>query len=156
MLSKPVHPLLKKREIKGYSMKLWGDSMVDKNITGVWHGLYSYQAFRHPVYFVATLIDSGSYISGTTHESEVGEHGAPLTLFASVEGSRKDNAVSFSKSYDGESGWDHTVNYEGLLNADASEIEGQWTIGNKATGRFLMIRNRGVSESVVRKVYEKI
>jgi hypothetical protein len=137
---------------------LEGENMAknDLNLTGVWHGLYSYQAYRQPVYFVATLIDSGSFVSGTTHESEIGEHGAPLTLFASVEGSRSEYAVSFTKSYDGESGWDHSVTYTGMLNADATEIEGQWTIGNKASGRFLMIRNRGVTESVVRKIYEKI
>jgi hypothetical protein len=126
------------------------------SLTGVWHGLYSYQAFREPVYFVATLIDSGSFLCGTTHESEIGEMGAPLTLFASIEGARKDSGVIFTKTYDGAAGWDHAVGYEGLLNADASEIEGRWAIANMAAGRFLMIRNRGVTESVVRKVYEKI
>jgi hypothetical protein len=127
-----------------------------QSLTGVWHGLYSYQAYREPVYFVATLIDSGSYISGTTHESEIGERGAPLTLFASIEGSRQGTSVSFTKAYDGSGGWDHQVSYDGILNADGTEIEGKWTIGHKASGRFLMIRNRGVTESVVRGAYEKV
>jgi hypothetical protein len=127
----------------------------NENLTGVWHGLYSYEAYREPVYFVATLIDTGSVIAGTTHESEIGESGAPLTLFASIDGSRIGNAVIFTKAYDGSGGWDHSVSYVGTLNGDNSEIEGLWTIAAKASGRFLMIRNRGVTESVVRKAYEK-
>jgi hypothetical protein len=131
-----------------------------KNLTGVWHGLYSYQAYREPVYFVATLIDGGSFISGSTHESEIGETGAPLTLFASIDGSRSGNAIDFIKSYDGSAGWSHSVTYEGLLNADATEIEGTWVVvksetGAKASGKFLMIRSRGATETVVRHAFEK-
>ncbi len=126
-----------------------------ENLTGVWHGLYSYELYREPVYFVATLIDSGTFISGTTHESEVGETGAPLTLFATIEGTSAGGDVVFTKSYDGSGGWDHSVAYVGRLSADACEIEGRWTIGRKAEGRFLMIRNSGVTESVVREAFEK-
>ncbi|MFM9974790.1 MAG: hypothetical protein ACKVON_09515 [Beijerinckiaceae bacterium] len=129
---------------------------TSQNLTGVWHGLYSYEAFREPVYFVATLIDGGSFINGSTHESEVGEAGAPLTLFAMIDGSRQATEVSFTKAYDGSGGWDHIVLYEGSLNGDATEIEGRWHIGGKASGKFLMIRNRGVSESIVRQVFEKV
>jgi len=127
-----------------------------QNLTGVWHGLYSYDRFREPVYFVATLIDGGSFVSGSTHESEVGERGAPLTLFASIEGTTADSDVVFTKSYDGSGGWAHSVAYVGKLSADGCEIEGRWTIGRKAAGRFLMIRNAGVSESVVREAFEKV
>jgi hypothetical protein len=126
-----------------------------ENLTGVWHGLYSYVVHREPVYFVATLIDAGSSFSGTTHESEIGEEGAPLTLFASVEGSRSGKAVVFVKAYDGSSGWSHAVSYAGMITDDGTEIEGIWSIGNEATGRFLMIRNRGVSESTLRVAFEK-
>jgi hypothetical protein len=130
-----------------------------KNLTGVWHGLYSYQAYREPVYFVATLIDGGSFLSGSTHESEIGETGAPLTLFASIDGSRSGSSVDFIKSYDGSGGWSHSVSYGGQLNADATEIEGQWHVANsnagKASGKFLMIRSRGATETVVRHAFEK-
>ncbi len=121
------------------------------SLTGVWHGLYSYRIYREPVYFVATIIDGGSFISGGTHESEVGETGAPLTLFASIDGSKSGAAVSFTKTYDGAAGWDHAVAYDGTLNADRTEIEGTWSIGVEASGRFLMIRSRGVTEQVARK-----
>lgn len=126
------------------------------NLTGVWHGLYSYERFREPVYFVATLIDSGSFVSGTTHESEIGERGAPLTLFAAIEGASAEGDVDFTKTYDGSGGWAHSVAYDGRLSADGTEVEGRWTIGRQAAGRFLMIRNSGASESVLREAFEKV
>jgi hypothetical protein len=121
------------------------------SLTGVWHGLYSYAVYREPVYFVATLIDAGSFISGSTHESEIGEAGAPLTLFASIDGSKAGSLVSFIKNYDGSGGWDHSVAYEGALNGERTEIEGAWRIGVQATGKFLMIRARGATEQVARR-----
>ncbi|MGL4242261.1 MAG: hypothetical protein ACRCTI_14220 [Beijerinckiaceae bacterium] len=131
-------------------------AMPKDSLTGVWHGLYQYAVYREPVYFVATLIDAGSFISGTTHESEVGESGAPLTLFAAIEGSKSGVSVDFTKTYDGSGGWDHTVSYEGHLNADCSEIEGMWRIGVEAFGRFLMIRSRGATEEVARKRFVSV
>ena len=126
------------------------------SLTGIWHGLYSYAAFREPVYFVATLIDSGSFFSGSTHEQEVGETGAPLTLLAGIDGRRSDRSISFTTAYDGSGGWDHTVAYEGRLNADGTEIEGLWHIGSQANGRFLMISSRGATEAVARQRYTSV
>lgn len=128
----------------------------DNNLTGVWHGLYTYPTQHMPVYFVATLIDSGHHISGMTHESEIGAFGAPLTLHAAIAGARHAMTVSFTKSYDGSGGWDHSVAYEGSVNGEWTEIEGRWTIGIRAAGKFLMIRSRGVTESVVREAFEKV
>lgn len=128
------------------------------SLTGIWHGLYTYAAQPEPVYFVATLIQSGPLLSGTTHESEVGLAGSPLSLFAAIEGQVDADIIRFSKTYDGSEGWRHAVEYEGLLRDDRTEIEGFWVIrpgGDQlgATGRFLMIRSPGASESVVRKVF---
>ena len=128
----------------------------DDNLTGVWHGLYTYPGQHQPVYFVATLIDSGGQLSGMTHESEIGEFGAPLTLYAAISGARHKMSVSFIKSYDGSGGWDHRVAYEGTINSECTEIEGRWSIGIEATGKFLMIRSRGVTESVVREAFVKV
>jgi hypothetical protein len=125
-------------------------------LTGVWHGLYSYKAHAEPVYFVATLIQSGTHISGLTHESEIGKTGAPLVLYAGIEGARHGTSIQFTKSYDGSGGWDHSVAYDGILNGEATEIEGRWVIGQQASGKFLMIRTRGVSEAVVREAFEKV
>jgi hypothetical protein len=126
-----------------------------QNLTGVWQGLYSYPAFREPVYFVATLIQAGAMLSGAIQEAEVGETGAPLTLFAYVSGSKNESAVTFAKTYDGSAGWQHAVQYDGTINGDATEIEGRWEIQNDWSGRFLMIRSPGATESVARGIFEK-
>ncbi len=126
-----------------------------QSLTGVWQGLYSYPAFREPVYFVATLIQAGTMLSGSMQEAEVGRNGAPLKLFAYLSGSKVENAVMFSKNYDGGGGWDHAVHYEGMINGDATEIEGRWQIPNDWSGRFLMIRSPGATESMARKKFVK-
>jgi hypothetical protein len=125
------------------------------SLTGVWQGLYSYMAFREPVYFVATVIQSGTMLTGTVQEAEIGRNGAPLNLFAYISGAKVGNAVTFAKTYDGSGGWNHAVHYDGMLNGDASEVEGRWEIVNEGSGRFLMIRSPGATEAVARLIFEK-
>lgn len=133
-------------------------TLKSDNLTGVWHGLYSYVTAAAPVYFVATVVSGRGWISGTSHEAANELVGQALTLFASLEGSLDCRAVTFVKTYDGTGGWSHSVPYWGTLSPDATEIEGTWEINEPgymiATGRFLMIRSEGASESVVRKAYE--
>jgi hypothetical protein len=130
--------------------------MTKPSLTGVWHGLYTYPAaWAEPVYFVATLIASGAHLGGMTHEAVVGKRGAPLTISASLSGSGGGVSIFFDKTYDGSGGWNHTVRYDGALNADASEIEGIWTIPAVWSGRFLMMRSPGASEAVVRGAFAK-
>jgi hypothetical protein len=126
-----------------------------ERLTGVWHGLYTYAGEPEPVYFMATLIDAGTSLTGSTHESEIGEAGAPLTLYAGIDGSHQGASVVFTKTYDGSGGWHHAVAYDGVLSADRMEIEGRWTIAAKASGRFLMIRSSGASETVVRRAFAR-
>ncbi len=126
------------------------------SLTGIWHGLYSYPSFLQPVYFVATLIQHGQGFSGSIHEAVEGAAGAPLTVFASVDGSLSAPTLNFKKAYDGTGGWEHIVNYEGDLNADFNEIEGVWSIPASWSGRFLMIRGEGVTEQLARQIYENV
>jgi hypothetical protein len=130
---------------------------IDKrhDLTGVWHGLYSYPVQSSPVYFVATLISSGASLTGLTHEAVIGSRGAPLTVYAALDGSLTGHTVEFRKTYDGTGGWKHSLRYEGALNADATEIEGFWMLSNGMVGRFLMIRSAGMTEEAVRQVYER-
>jgi hypothetical protein len=130
------------------------------SLTGIWHGLYTYASQPEPVYFVATLIQSGSLLMGTTHESAEGRSGAPLTLFAGIDGRIDQDIVTFTKTYDGSHGWEHQVSYEGLLNPERTEIEGNWRITPSETqmgarGRFLMIRSSGASEAAVRRAFAR-
>jgi hypothetical protein len=110
-----------------------------QDLTGVWNGLYSYADGRS-VTFVATLIESGSTLSGSTHEPCVGADCPARTLFASLMGSRQGSSVMFRKTYENAGPRFGAVNYEGRLNGDASEIEGRWMIPGIWSGKFMMIR----------------
>jgi len=121
----------------------------EQNLTGVWHGLYSY-ADGVWVSFVATLIQSGSSLTGSTHEPSI--LGGGKTATATLAGSRQASAVAFVKTYDGAGPvYQNPVHYDGALNGDATEIEGRWTIRPILSGKFLMIRSAGKAEAVVRK-----
>ena len=126
-----------------------------QSLTGVWHGIYSYPIARAPVSFVATLIESGSAVTGTMHEPcAVG--GSPNdVLYATLLGSRRDSAVAFMKTYDGVNPHYGTVAYEGTLSRDGTEIEGRWIVPGNWSGKFLMVRSAGKAETVSRSVFER-
>jgi hypothetical protein len=117
-------------------------------LTGVWNGLYSYPDGRS-VAFVATLIQHGRALSGATNERCQRAPGG--TLFATLAGSREGGAVAFRKTYDGTVPGYGMVDYAGSLNAEATEIEGRWTIAGMWSGKFLMIRPHRKAESTARE-----
>ena len=113
------------------------------NLTGIWQGYYLYQDSGLPVPFVATLLESGRFVTGTTHEIASRGRAVGQTLYALVDGTRNGANLCFVKQYShsGEnSGYEMPVQYEGLLSADGSEVEGQWMIHAGLYGRFAMIR----------------
>jgi hypothetical protein len=111
------------------------------NLTGVWNGFFSYPRLLEPVTFTATLIETQSWVSGSTHEPcTVGKH-IGQTLYATLLGTRAGNAVTFTKTYDGTVRGYSAVNYEGSVGADGMEMEGRWTIRVTWSGRFLMVRS---------------
>jgi hypothetical protein len=124
------------------------------NLTGVWNGLYTYPDGRS-VAFVATLIESGGALSGTTHEPGVGAGVPSGTLYATLAGSRADNAVSFCKTYDGDLPQFRAVEYAGTLNGEATEIEGRWIIPSVWSGKFLMIRPDPDAARAERKIAQR-
>ncbi len=67
-----------------------------QNLTGIWNGLYAYRDGRS-ISFVATLIDGGSSLTGTSHEPD---SRSSVTLYAKLVGTHQDGAVTFTKSYD--------------------------------------------------------
>jgi hypothetical protein len=128
-----------------------------QNLTGVWHGLYTYPGDQGSVFFVATLIESGSSLSGSTYEPCAGADCPTGTLFALLSGSRNAGAVTFVKTYErGGHRFQHPITYAGSLNADATEIEGRWNISRSGSGKFLMIRSAGRAETVERKTVAKV
>jgi hypothetical protein len=118
------------------------------NLTGVWHGIYNYPPeYGQPEsHFVATLLETSGYLSGTIHEVMRFPEGGEAPANASLQGRNTDARVTFIKSYDGQGGQTHDVDYEGQLNSTFDEIEGKWTLFDEYgafSGPFLMIRNRG-------------
>ena len=105
-----------------------GSNLNTESLTGVWQGFFSYPRALGPVQFTATLIETGSWITGTTHEPcDIGEHQGE-TLYATLSGSRDGTSVTFDKTYDGSGGRTHTIHYEGMLSEDGIEVEGRWII----------------------------
>ena len=129
---------------------------ANKSLTGVWNGMYTYPNSGEPVFFVATLIEAGNFISGTTHETTATMDASKKTLYAMLSGTRGSGNVLFTKSYDGTAGWNHKVEYDGALNGEATEIEGQWNINGLLQGRFMMMRNPGKEVAVKRVVFETV
>ena len=118
------------------------------SLTGVWHGNFV-QPQAGMVTFLATLIESGSALGGNVTEPCI-MRGCPLnTHNASIAGHRSGSAVSFIKRYEPPgSGYD-TVFYEGVVNAEATEIEGRWKLpGIPLSGTFLMVRSTKTAQSV--------
>ena len=127
-----------------------------RNLTGVWNGLYSYRDGRSTS-FVATLIESGGALSGTTHESSSIEAASGPLLFASVFGSRSDSAVAFTKTYEQPDVFHSSpVRYDGSLNGDGTEIEGRWTIVGVWSGRFLMVRSPGNEVKASKRAFARL
>jgi hypothetical protein len=125
------------------------------SLGGAWNGLYFYPGYGEPVTFVAILIDAGMHFSGSVHEYEGIVSEKRILLYATLQGQRDGTAVSLIKTYDGTGGWKHAVRYEGLLNADATEIEGRWHVDG-SVGTFLMTRAGATEEAELRKVLEPV
>jgi hypothetical protein len=126
-----------------------------ESLTGVWQGRFSYGAAEGCA-FVATLMELGPHLSGSTHEPNVSGRGDEDHLFAMIEGRRNGRSLSFMKTYDGSAGWTHSVAYEGRVSSDGTEIEGRWSIGDGLAGTFLMLRSGGKSASVAKEAFEEV
>ena len=126
-----------------------------QNLSGIWQGLYSYPDGHEPTSFVAVVIDSDAGFSGTTHEQCSFQEIPGGYLYATLRGQRAGSTVTFVKTYDGTGGWEHSVDYEGALNEDGTEIDGQWHLG-VWSGPFLMMRANAKEDAVVRKALQPV
>jgi len=124
------------------------------NLTGVWLGLYSYPRALDPVSFVATLIETESWVSGSTHEVH---RKTGATLCATLLGRREASRLSFVKIYEQTTGgYSAEIRYEGTISGDATEIEGRWTIRADWSGRFLMIRDGNHAQTIAREKFARV
>ena len=116
---------------------------MTESLTGVWNGTYV-QSRIGMVTFLATLIETGGALGGNVTEPCVRpDCVAGGTHNAAIDGHRSGSAVSFVKRYEPSGCGYDTVFYEGLVNADATEIDGRWRLpGTTLWGTFLMVRSR--------------
>ena len=120
-------------------------AMTD-SLTGVWDGTYT-QPRVGIVTFLATLIESGGALGGNVTEP-CATPGCPLSTHnASITGHRSGSAVSFIKRYEPPGYGYNTVSYEGVVNAEATEIDGRWRLPG-TSGTFLMVRAARPAEAV--------
>jgi hypothetical protein len=116
------------------------------NLTGVWDGTFV-QPQVGIVTFLATLIESGGALGGNVTEPCM-TPSCPLSIHkASIAGHRSGNSVSFVKRYEPPGYGYDKVTYEGLVNADATEIDGRWRLPG-LSGTFLMVRSTKPAEAV--------
>ena len=128
----------------------------ERNLTGIWNGLYTYP-HGESTSFVATLIETAGSLTGTTHEPGTLGEGPETTAFATLSGARCDATVTFAKRYDRPTPRKQSpVLYEGVLNGDGTEIEGRWTIPKSWSGKFLMIRSMGREAKGSREAFERV
>jgi len=116
------------------------------NLTGVWDGTFV-QPQVGMVTFLATLTESGGALGGNVTVPCM-TPGCPLSIHkASIAGHRSGSAVSFVKRYEPPGyGYDKVI-YEGLVNADATEIDGRWRLPG-LSGTFLMVRSTKPAQSI--------
>jgi hypothetical protein len=127
------------------------------DLSGTWQGRYSYPDLREPVAFVAIVIDAAGSLGGTTHERCTEGEAAGGYLYATLSGRHASSAVTFIKTYDGTGGWNHSVDYDGTINEDGTEITGHWRVQDEwgaGTGPFLMMRASAKEDAVVRKALQ--
>lgn len=126
------------------------------DLTGVWDGQFSYPRSYEPTSFTCVLLDIGGALSGTVTEHSNNGPTKGQTLNATILGSRRDSAVSFTKSYPPRTtNHGKPVLYAGTLSLDGFEIEGEWTVPGGWSGKFLMIRSEPDAEMVEDETYEE-
>ncbi|WP_130731826.1 hypothetical protein [Komagataeibacter xylinus] len=118
------------------------------NVTGQWEGQFSYPHALPPESFSASLFEAGAMLGGTVTERAPS---AQACFIATVQGQRHGVTVRFTKTYDGSGNRQHPVLYTGLLNADGTEIEGEWRIAGSWSGAFRMSRGKGNATAVRRE-----
>ena len=118
------------------------------NLTGVWDGTFV-QPQVGMVTFLATLIESGGALGGNVTEPCT-VPGCPSSIHnASIAGHRSGGSVSFVKTYEPPGYGYEKVFYEGVVNADATEISGRWRLPRAAlSGTFLMVRSTKTAQSI--------
>lgn len=115
---------------------------ADDKLHGTWKGTYEYPDGGPPaVEFEMRVAElGGKFAARTAEPNTFGENPtANPRLYADCKGkfNANTNKVSWTKTYDGTDGQNHSVEYSGELSADGKTIEGTWTIEG-LSGKFML------------------
>jgi len=128
----------------------------DFDLSGLWHGRFSFPRLLDPISFVATLLETDGWLSGSTEEVGRAGDAKGKSISATLQGRRQAGAVTFLKTYDGRYRGYDAVCYDGAISADGTEIVGRWNIPGSWSGTFLMIRPGGIAEAIERETADAI
>ena len=132
------------------------DEGAGLNLSGLWHGLYSYPTANPPAPFTATLTETDTWLVGGTEEIGTAGDARGQSLAATLQGRRTGYAITFLKTHDGRNRFYDAVHYAGEVRDDGTEIEDRGTAPGSWSGKFLMIRSSGVDDAVARKAAERV
>lgn len=116
--------------------------MRHSTLSGSWSGAYRYPRGNWPeTVFNAQIQEVGGAFTGSMQEPNLLRRNLGPVASADIEGVRTNQAVTFTKFYDGSGGMRHAVRYEGTANAALTRIDGRWIIPNDWSGTFFMTRD---------------
>lgn len=116
------------------------------DLSGVWDGTYI-QPGTGMVTFTATLVEAGGALEGQVTEPCCNPRCPLRTHSASITGHRSGRVVSFVKRYEPPGYGFDIVHYDGVMNGEATEIDGRWRLPD-TSGSFLMIRSSKPAQAV--------
>jgi hypothetical protein len=125
--------------------------MAQAVIGGGWAGTFTYPGHEPDEAFTADFTVIGDQLTGTIDEVSHLIPNGPRYLRATVAGSIRGEVIAFDKTYDGGSGWSHTVRYWGRLNAEGTAISGSWQLPG-LQGSFMMVRPPSERETVAMRM----
>lgn len=125
------------------------------DLTGEWHGEFSYPARLGPTTpFIARIEERAGRLAGTIIEPNIVQGG---TIASAIAGLRHGSAVDFVKSYSGctTGDYDMPVDYVGSVSADGNVVRGVWSL-LEMDGSFEMRREAVLAEVSEREAHVRV
>jgi hypothetical protein len=113
-----------------------------RGLASDWVGAYGYEDGRDAVFFNMSVTKNGKILTGYIEETQTfGSRSPDGVLRARVVGSINGHYVTFTKTYDGSGGQNHSVTYRGTLveDGDSGFMFGTWHLGSDVGSWFATV-----------------